>query len=110
MPVPHPHPHTTRTQSDKEAAAFDEEIRELTRCMEAEQKLLNQQAKRLERLVVAADCCAEDEEGGDSGAALRLEEEGGPSIEDVVAQLQEVSNQSQRKRRCWLCRRLLCRG
>ena len=63
---------------------FENEARELTRCLESDQELLQAQAQRLERKLGGG---GDDDDEADGAVQ---EEEGGPSFSGAVEQLATV--------------------
>ena len=67
---------------------FENEARELARCLESDQELLQAQAQRLERKLGGGG--GDDDEEADDAVQ---EEEGGPSFSGAVEQLATVRRQ-----------------
>ncbi|GAX73814.1 hypothetical protein CEUSTIGMA_g1265.t1 [Chlamydomonas eustigma] len=76
-----------KAQADKEQALYDQECRELATCLENDQKLLEAQAQRLERLLGSP---SDDDEVLQQGRVC--EEPGGPTFQDAVQQLAEAAH------------------
>ena len=66
-------------KADKEQALFEDETKELARCLESDQKLLKAQAERLERML-----------GGPDDDELVQEDPEGPLFEEAILQLAQV--------------------